>query len=132
MLIVLLHVVSKCLFFLLKIYPPIVSGQLMLMYVPLLGIRFAILFIVCLIIFMILNPFNIILSFMRYQDLKNYYSLNHYRMLIKDHTKSGSILLDSVDWCAICDKSWFLCISITGTDKNINLTISAILLHILQ
>ena len=54
--------------------------------VPLFGVRFTILFIVCLILFLILVPFNVILLFTK--TLSRLINLNHYRMLItKDYTK---------------------------------------------
>ena len=60
--------------------------------VPLFGVRFTILFIVCLILFLILVPFNVILLFtgtlsrFRFID-----KLSHYWMLIKDHTSTSFI-----------------------------------------
>ena len=60
--------------------------------VPLFGIKFTILFIVCLILFLVLVPFNIILLCTR--TLSQFQFINKFKPLLvltKDHTNTGSI-----------------------------------------
>ena len=54
---------------------------------PLLGPRLIILFVICLFLFLLLIPFNVILLFIKlYQDFGASVNLGHYWMLIKDLT----------------------------------------------
>jgi len=58
------------------------------------GLKFSFLFIVCLVLFLILIPFNVVLIFIR--TLSRFKLINHfikqYLMLIKVHTRTGSTI----------------------------------------
>ena len=58
--------------------------------VQLFGLNFIVLFIVCLVLFLILLPFNTVLIFTR--TLSQFKCINHYWMLIKAHIRTESII----------------------------------------
>ena len=95
--------------------------------VPLFGVRFTILFIVCLILFLILVPFNVILLFTR--TLSRLRFINKFKPLLDAY--QGPYKDKYYYWTGLQLLIRAVFFGISSLDRNINLTISIILLGIL-
>ena len=95
--------------------------------VPLFGVRFTILFIACLILFLILVPFNLILLFTR--TLSRFRFVNKFKPLLD--TYQGPYKDKYYYWSGLQLLMRAVFFGISSLDRNINLTISIILLGIL-
>ena len=94
--------------------------------VPLFGVRFTILFIVCLILFLILVPFNIILLFTR--TLSRFRFINKFKPLLDAY--QGPYKDKYYYWTGLQLLIRVLFFGLSSLDRNINLIVSAILLAI--
>ena len=95
--------------------------------VPLFGVRFTVLFIVCLILFLILVPFNVILLFTR--TLSRFRFINKFKPLLDAY--QGPYKYKYYYWTGLQLLIRAVFFGISSLDRNINLTISIILLGIL-
>ena len=95
--------------------------------VPLFGVRFTILFIVCLILFLILVPFNVILLFTR--TLSRFRFINKFKPLLDAY--QGPYKDKHYYWTGLQLLIRAMLFGISSLDRNINLTISIILFSIL-
>ena len=95
--------------------------------VPLFGVRFTILFIVCLILFLILVPFNVILLLTR--TLSRFRFINKFKPLLDAY--HGSYKDKYYYWTGLQLLIRAVFFGISSLDRNINLTIGIILLGIL-
>ena len=95
--------------------------------VILFGIRFTILFIACLILFLILVPFNIILLFTR--TLSRFRSINKFKPLLDAY--QGPYKDTYYYWTGLQLLIRAVFFGISSLDRNINLTLGIILLGIL-
>ena len=95
--------------------------------VPLFGVRFTVLFIVCLILFLILVPFNVILLFTR--TLSRLRFVNKFKPLLDAY--QGPYKDKYYYWTGLQLLIRAVFFGISSLDRNINLTISVILLGIL-
>ena len=95
--------------------------------VPLFGVRFTVLFIVCLILFLILIPFNVILLFTR--TLSRFKFINRFKPLLD--TYQGSYKDKYYYWTGLQLLIRAVFFGISSLDRNISFTVSIILLGIL-
>ena len=95
--------------------------------VPLFGVRFTILFIVCLILFLILVPFNVILLFTR--TLSRFRFINKLRPLLDAY--QGPYKIRYYYWTGFQLGIRAVFFGISTFDRNVNLTVSIILFDIL-
>ena len=95
--------------------------------VPLFGVRFTILFVACLILFLILVPFNIILLFTR--TLSKFRFINKFKPLLDAY--QGPYKDKYYYWTGLQLLIRAVFFEISSLDRNINLTISIILLGVL-
>ena len=95
--------------------------------VPLFGVRFTILFIVCLILFLILVPFNVILLFTR--TLSRFRFINKFKPLLDAY--QGPYKNKYYYWIGLQLLIRAVLFGISSLDRNINLTISIIFFCIL-
>ena len=91
--------------------------------VPLFGVRFTILFIVCLILFLILVPFNVILLFTR--TLSKYRLITRFKPLLDAY--QGPYKDHFYYWTGLQILLRTLIFGLSSLDKNINLTISSVI-----
>ena len=94
--------------------------------VPLFGVRFTILFIVCLILFLILVPFNVILLFTR--TLSRFRLIDKFKPLLDAY--QGPYKDKFYYWIGLQLVIRALFFGISSLDKNVNLTVSIILFSI--
>ena len=94
--------------------------------VPLFGVRFTILFIVCLILFLILIPFNVILLFTR--TLSRFRFINKFKPLLDAY--QGPYKDRVYFWNGLQLLLRAIFFGLSSLDRNINLTTSAILLGV--
>ena len=94
--------------------------------VPLFGVRFTILFIVCLILFLILVPFNVILLFTR--TLSRFKFINKFKPLLDAY--QGPCKDKFYYWTGLQLLARAVFFGMSSLDKNINITTSAILLGV--
>ena len=92
--------------------------------VPLFGVRFIILFIVCLILFLILVPFNIILLFTR--TLSRYRCINKFKPLLDAY--QGPYKDKFYFWTGFQLMIRSMLFGISSLDRNTNIAISIIIL----
>ena len=126
-----LRIVSSVLFF----YSTIIhlpSKHTTLMWsvdanVPLFGVRFTILFIVCLILFLILVPFNVILLFTR--TLSRFRFINRFKPLLDAYQGPYKISYYYYTGVQLLIRVVFFALS--SLERNVNLVLSAILLSII-
>ena len=95
--------------------------------VPLFGVRFTILFIVCLILFLILVPFNVILLFTR--KLSRFKCVNRFKPILDAY--QGPYKDRYYYWTGLQLLVRAMLLAISSLDRNDNLTISAIIFGIL-
>ena len=95
--------------------------------VPLFGVRFTILLIVCLILFLILVPFNVILLFTR--TLSRFRVINRFKPLLD--TYQGPYKNKYYYWTGLQLLIRAVFFGISSLDRNISFTVSIILLGIL-
>ena len=95
--------------------------------VPLFGVRFTILFIMCLILFLILIPFNAILLFTR--TLSRFKMVNKFKPLLDAY--QGPYKDKLYYWTGLQLLVRAVVFGISSLDRNINLTVSIILFGIL-
>ena len=95
--------------------------------VPLFGIRFTILFIVCLILFLVLIPFNMILLFTR--TLSRIWFINKFKPLLDAY--QGPYKLSFYYWTGLQLLIRAVFFGISALDKNTNLTIGSIILSVM-
>ena len=95
--------------------------------VPLFGIRFTILFIVCLILFLILVPFNVILLFTR--TLSKFKFINKFKPLLDAY--QGPYKDKFYYWVGLQLLIRAVLFGVSSLDKNINLATSIILFGVL-
>ena len=95
--------------------------------VPLFGIRFTILFIVCLILFLILVPLNVILLFTR--TLSRFRFINKFKPLLDAY--QGPYKNKFYYWTGLQLLIRVVFFGISSLDRNINIAISMILLSII-
>ena len=126
-----LRIVSSVLFF----YSTIIhlpSKHTTLMWsvdanVPLFGVRFTILFIVCLILFLILVPFNVILLFTR--TLLRFRFINRFKPILDAY--QGPYKDKFYYWTGLQLVVRAVLLAISSLDRNSNLTISIIIFGVL-
>ena len=94
--------------------------------VPLFGVRFTILFIVCLILFLILVPFNVILLFTR--KLSRFRFVNKFKPLLDAY--QGPYEDNFYNWTGLQLLIRVVFFGISSPDKNVNLTVSIVLFSI--
>ena len=94
--------------------------------VPLFGVRFTVLFIVCLILFLILVPFNVILLFTR--TLSRFRFINKFKPLLDAY--QGPYKDKYYYWIGLQLLIRIVFFGLSSVDRNINLIVSAILLAI--
>ena len=95
--------------------------------VPLFGAKFTILFIVCLILFLILAPFNIILLFTR--TLSRFKFINKFKPLLDAY--QGPYKHKYYYWIGLQLLIRAVFFGISALDKRINLTVSTIILSVI-
>ena len=95
--------------------------------VPLFGVRFTILFIACLILFLILVPFNVILLFTR--TLSRFRFINRFKPLLDAYQGPYKISYYNYTGVQLLIRAIFFALS--SLERNINLVLSAILLSII-
>ena len=95
--------------------------------VPLFGVRFTILFIVCLILFLILVPFNIILLFTR--TLSRFRFVNKFKPLLDAY--QGPYKDKYYNWTGLQLVMRVVFFGISSLDRDINITISILLLSVI-
>ena len=95
--------------------------------VPLFGVRFTILFIVCVILFLILVPLNVILLFTR--TLSRFRFINKFKPLLDAY--QGPYKNKSYYWTGLQLLIRVVFFGISSLDRNINIAISIILLSII-
>ena len=95
--------------------------------VPLFGVRFTILFIVCLILFLILVPFNVILLFTR--TLSRFRYVNKFKPLLDAYL--GPYKDKFYYWTGLQLLLRAMIFGLSSLDRNINLVVSIMLLAIL-
>ena len=96
--------------------------------VPLFGVRFTILFIVCLILFLTLVPFNVILLFTR--TLSRYRFINKFKPLLDAY--QGPYKTDFYYWTGLQLLIRSVLFGISSLDENLNLTISIALFSLIE
>ena len=96
--------------------------------VPLFGVRFTILFIVCLILFLILVPFNVILLFTR--TLSRFRFINKFKPLLD--TYQGPYKIKFYYWTGLQLLIRTLFFGTSSLDKNLNLTIGIMLFSLIE
>ena len=92
--------------------------------VPLFGVRFTILFTVCLILFLILVPFNVILLFTR--TLSRFRFINRFKPLIDAY--EGPYKISYYNYTGIQLLIRVIFFTLSSLDRNINLVLGAIIL----
>ena len=95
--------------------------------VPLFGVRFTILFIVCLILFLILVPFNVILLFTR--TLSRFRFINRFKPILDAY--QGPYKDKFYYWTGLQLVVRAVLLAISSLDRNSNLTISIIIFGVL-
>ena len=95
--------------------------------IPLFGIKFTILFIVCLTLFLILIPFNIILLFTR--RLSRYQFINRFKPLLDAY--QGPYKHRFYYWTGLQLLIRALFFGISTLDKSVNLAVSSVILSVL-
>ena len=95
--------------------------------VPLFGVKFTILFIACLILFIILVPFNKVLLFTR--TFSYFQIINHFKPLLDAF--QGPYKIKFYYWTGLQLAVRAIFFGISALDKNVNLMISVILLETL-
>ena len=95
--------------------------------VPLFGVRFTILFIVCLILFLILVPFNVILLFTR--TLSRFRFINKFKPLLDAY--QGPYKIKFYYWTGLQLLMRAVFLGISSLDRNINIVISILLLSVI-
>ena len=95
--------------------------------VPLFGVRFTILFIVCLILFLILVPFNIILLFTR--TLSRFRFINKFKPLLDAY--QGPYKNKFYYWTGLQLMIRIVFYGLSSLDRNINIAISTVLLSMI-
>ena len=95
--------------------------------VPLFGVRFTILFIVCLILFLILAPFNVILLFTR--TLSRFTFINKFKPLLDAY--QGPYKDKLYNWIGLQLLLRAVFFGISSLDRNINIAISILLLTVI-
>ena len=95
--------------------------------VPLFGVRFTILFIVCLILFLILVPFNVILLFTR--TLSRFRFINKFKPLLDAY--QGPYKDKFYYWTGLQLLMRAVLFGISSLDRNINIAISILLLSVI-
>ena len=95
--------------------------------VPLFGVRFTILFVVCLILFLILVPFNVILLFTR--TLSRFRFINKFKPLLDAY--QGPYKDKFYYWTGLQLLIRALFFGISSLDRNVNFTVSIILFGII-
>ena len=95
--------------------------------VPLFGVRFTILFIMCLILFLILVPFNIILLFTR--TLSRFRFINKFKPLLDAY--QGPYKDKYYYWTGLQLLIRAMFFGISSLDRNINIAISILLLSVI-
>ena len=95
--------------------------------VPLFGVRFTILFIVCLILFLLLLPFNVVLLFTR--TLSRFQFINKFKPLLDAY--QGPYKIQFCYWTGLqlLIRAVFFCVA--ALDKNNNLITGSILLSVI-
>ena len=96
--------------------------------VPLFGVRFTILFIVCLILFLILVPFNVILLFTR--TLSRFRFINKFKPLLDAY--QGPYKIKFYYWTGLQLLIRALFFGTSSLDKNLNLTIGIMLFSLIE
>ena len=96
--------------------------------VPLFGVRFTILFIVCLILFLILVPFNVILLFTR--TLSRFNVINKFKPLLDAY--QGPYKFKFYYWTGLQLLIRAVIFGTSSLDRNLNLTINIALFSILE
>ena len=95
--------------------------------VPLLGVRFIVLFIVCLILFLILVPFNIILLFAR--KLSSFRFVNKFKPLLDAY--QGPYKLSYYNYTGIQLLIRVIFFALSSLERNINLVLGTIILSLI-
>ena len=95
--------------------------------VPLFGVRFTILFIVCLILFLTLVPFNVILLFTR--TLSRFRIINRFMPLLDAY--QGPYKYKYYYWTGLQLLIRAVFFGISSLDRNINITVSILLLSVI-
>ena len=95
--------------------------------VPLFGVRFTILFIVCLILFLILVPFNVILLFTR--TLSRFRFINKFKPLLDAY--QGPYKIKYYYWTGLQLLIRAVFFGISSLDRNVSITISILLLSVI-
>ena len=95
--------------------------------VPLFGVRFTILFIVCLILFLILVPFNVILLFTR--TLSRFRFINKFKPLLDAY--QGPYKIKFYYWTGLQLLIRAMVFGVSSLDRNMNFTVSIILFGII-
>ena len=95
--------------------------------VPLFGVRFTILFIVCLILFLILVPFNVILLFTR--TLSRFRFINKFKPLLDAY--QGPYEDKSYYWTGLQLMIRVVFYGMSSLDRNINISVSTVLLSMI-
>ena len=96
--------------------------------VPLFGVRFTILFIVCLVLFLILVPFNVILLFTR--TLSRFRFINKFKPLLDAY--QGPYKTKFYYWTGLQLLIRAILYGISSVDRNLNLTISIALFSLIE
>ena len=96
--------------------------------IPLFGVRFTILFIVCLILFLILVPFNVILLFTR--TLSRFRFINKFKPLLDAY--QGPYKTKFYYWTGLQLLIRAIYYGISSLDRNLNLTISIALFSFIE
>ena len=96
--------------------------------IPLFGLKYTVLFIVCLILFLILLPFNAILTFTK--TLSNFAFINHFKPLIDAY--QGPYKYKYYYWIGLQLIMRAVFFGLSALDKNVNLTVSIILLAVIS
>ena len=109
------------------------SGHTTLMWavdanIPLFGLKYTPLFIVCLILFLILLPFNAILTFTKTSS--NFAFINHFKPLIDAY--QGPYKYKYYYWTGLQLVMRAVFFGLSALDKNVNLTVSIILLAVIS
>ena len=97
--------------------------------VPLFGVRFTILFIVCFILFLILVPFNVILLFTRTLSLSRFRFINKFKPLLDAY--QGPYKDKYYYWTGLQLLIRAVFFGISSLDRNTNISISILLLSVI-
>ena len=94
---------------------------------PLFGVRFTILFIVCLILFLILVPFNVILLFTR--TLSRFRFINKFKPLLDAY--QGPYKIKFYYWTGLQLLIRVICFGTSSLDRNLSLTVGIALFSLI-